>query len=177
MIRTSLFLTAAVMLTGCMTGQDTTAARSGDSTPAATAMLAAADGGSRGRATFAEAGGALVVRVAAEGLPAGAHGIHIHTTGRCDAPDFASAGPHWNPTSRQHGRDNPQGAHHGDLPNLNVGEDGRAALEFTVPEAQLAGLFDADGAALVVHASADDGRTDPSGNSGGRIACGVIARR
>jgi Cu-Zn family superoxide dismutase len=116
------------------------------------------------------------VDVAAEGLPPGTHGIHVHTTGRCEAPAFASAGPHWNPTARQHGRKNPEGAHHGDLPNISIGADGRGTLQFTLADAEFAQLFDADGAALVVHAAADDERTDPSGNSGGRIACGVISR-
>lgn len=78
---------------------------------------------------------------------------------------------------KQHGRDNPQGAHAGDLPNLVVGADGRGTIRLTVPQGSLSGLLDADGAALVIHAKADDYRTDPSGNSGGRIACGVIVRR
>jgi superoxide dismutase, Cu-Zn family len=114
--------------------------------------------------------------VQAEGLPPGAHGIHVHAVGRCEAPEFTTAGPHWNPTDRKHGRDNPDGAHHGDLPNIQIGADGRGSLNFVIPSASFAQLFDSDGAALVVHATADDYRTDPSGNSGGRIACGVITR-
>jgi len=130
------------------------------------------------RATLEQAGDAVRVRVEAVGLAPGSYGAHLHTTGRCDAPAFASAGPHWNPTMRQHGKDNPQGAHMGDLPNLMVGTDRRGTFEYTVPGASLSGsanaLLDLDGAALVIHGQADDYRTDPSGNSGARIACGVV---
>jgi Cu-Zn family superoxide dismutase len=130
------------------------------------------------RSTVSQSGDSLRVRVAAAGLAPGAYGAHIHTTGRCDAPSFDSAGPHWNPTGRQHGRDNPAGRHLGDLPNLMVGTNGRGDMEFTITSARLAGgaapMLDSDGAAVVIHARADDYRTDPSGNSGARIACGVF---
>jgi Cu-Zn family superoxide dismutase len=131
------------------------------------------------RATAEEAGGAVRVRVEAAGLAPGAYGAHIHTTGRCEAPGFTTAGPHWNPTAQQHGKDNPAGMHKGDLPNLLVGTDRRGSFEYTIPGAALGGrggnaLLDADGAAIVIHAKADDYRTDPSGNSGDRIACGVL---
>jgi Cu-Zn family superoxide dismutase len=128
------------------------------------------------RATASEFGDGIRVRVEAMGMPAGVYGAHVHTTGRCEAPDFASAGPHWNPTGQQHGKNNPQGMHKGDLPNLAVGTDGRGSFEVTIPGASMSGgpnpLLDSDGAAVVIHASPDDYRTDPSGNSGGRIACG-----
>ena len=122
---------------------------------------------------------AVVARIAVDltGLPAGEHGIHVHATGQCDAPAFTTAGGHFNPDSMQHGFENPQGPHHGDLRNVTVGDDGTAQQELTAPAGTtLAALLDADGAALVVHATADDYRTDPSGNSGDRIACGVITR-
>lgn len=124
--------------------------------------------------------GADSVRLVVEstGLPPGTHGTHLHTTGRCDAPQFTTAGPHLNPTSRQHGMRNPQGPHLGDLPNLSVGANGRGRLEAIVRGSLTAGaapLFDADGTALVVHATADDMVTDPAGNSGARIACGILA--
>lgn len=176
MIRTVPLALAALMIAGCMETGDTGAPSSLAASPTATATLVSADGAPRGSARLSDAPGGIAVKVEATGLTAGAHGIHIHTTGRCDAPDFASAGPHWNPTGRQHGRDNPQGAHHGDLPNLTVDADGRGTLNLSTPGGTLAELFDADGAALVIHASADDNRTDPSGNSGGRIACGVVTR-
>jgi Cu-Zn family superoxide dismutase len=136
-------------------------------------------GAARAQARVEPAGDSLRVRVEAAGLAPGAYGAHIHSVGRCDAPDFASAGPHWNPTGVKHGKDNPQGMHKGDLPNLLVGADGRGSFEYTVPNATIEGrgpnpVLDADGAALVIHAAADDFRTDPSGNSGARIACGVL---
>lgn len=128
--------------------------------------------------TIAQSGDSLRVRIDATALPAGSHGWHVHAVGVCAAPTFDSAGPHWNPTGRQHGRDNPAGMHKGDLPNLLVDRSGRGTLEHVIPAASLRGggaaLLDADGAAVVVHASADDDRTDPSGNSGARIACAAF---
>jgi Cu-Zn family superoxide dismutase len=134
-------------------------------------------GGARATAmlrTATEVAGGIRFTLDVKGLPVGTHGAHIHTTGRCDAPDFTTAGGHWNPTTAKHGSMNPQGPHEGDLPNLIVGSDGRGTLGITVPNATMAGLLDTDGAAIVVHAGADDLMTDPSGNSGGRIACGVF---
>lgn len=125
--------------------------------------------------------GAIVrLRLTVRGLTPGTHGVHLHETGRCDAPAFTSAGAHWNPTGRQHGSQSPQGQHLGDLPNVTIGDGRRGQIEFRVPNASLEGganpLLDADGAAAVIHAGPDDYRTDPSGNSGGRIACGVLGR-
>ena len=117
--------------------------------------------------------------VTASGMPAGTHGIHLHEKGLCEGPKFESAGAHWNPAAKKHGRDNPEGAHLGDLANLEVGADGAASANFTVAGAMMASgakmLADADGTALVVHAKPDDYKTDPSGNSGDRIACAVVA--
>jgi superoxide dismutase, Cu-Zn family len=147
--------------------------------PDATAQLVDKDGADRGRVDlFAERGG-LRLEIVARGFLPGTYGMHIHTVGRCAPPDFMSAGPHWNPTGAQHGRDNPMGAHAGDLPNLVVeaGLIGRATA--TVSSGALTGeggLLDADGAAFVIHAQADDLRTDPTGNSGGRSVCGTFAR-
>jgi Cu-Zn family superoxide dismutase len=140
----------------------------------ATATLRTADGAEVGRVSASEVAGGVRFTIDARGLPPGTHGAHVHTTGLCDAPDFTTAGPHWNPTAMKHGTMNPQGPHEGDLPNLIVGTDGRGTLGITIPGATMAGLFDTDGSALVVHAGADDLMTDPSGNSGGRIACGVL---
>lgn len=140
----------------------------------ASAMLRTAAGADVGTATASEVAGGLRFTVDVKNMPAGTHGAHVHTTGRCDAPDFVTAGPHWNPTSMKHGSMNPQGPHEGDLPNLIIGTDGRGTIGITVPGATMAGLLDADGGAMVVHAGADDLVTDPSGNSGGRIACGVF---
>jgi Cu-Zn family superoxide dismutase len=140
----------------------------------ATATLRTATGADAGRATVTDVAGGMRVTLDARGLQPGTHGAHLHTVGRCDAPDFASAGPHWNPDGRQHGAMNPRGPHAGDMPNLIVGTDGRGTVGVTLPGATVAGLLDADGGALVVHANPDDLMTDPSGNSGGRIACGVF---
>ena len=125
--------------------------------------------------------GGVTFRVDATGLPHGVHGIHMHAVGRCDPPDFTSAGSHWNPAARQHGMNNPAGPHAGDLPNVTVAANGVLGETVTVSGASLTApagtpgaLLDADGAALVLHASADDYATDPSGNSGARIACAVI---
>jgi Cu-Zn family superoxide dismutase len=136
-----------------------------------------ADGSLAARAMVWQNHASVEVRVQAAGLPAGHYGVHVHAVGRCDGPAFATAGPHWNPTARQHGSLNPAGHHLGDLPNLDVDESGHGRLEFAITGASLSGaggIFDADGAALVIHAAADDYRTDPSGNSGARIACGVL---
>jgi len=123
--------------------------------------------------------GGVTFRIDASGLPHGIHGIHVHSVGRCDPPDFASAGPHWNPLGRKHGLANPMGPHAGDLPNVTVAANGVLGDTVTLSGASLTAtgpgaLLDADGAALVIHAAADDNLTDPSGNSGARIACAVI---
>jgi Cu-Zn family superoxide dismutase len=118
--------------------------------------------------------GGVTLRVDASGLPHGVHGIHVHAVGRCDPPDFAGAGPHWNPAGKQHGFNNPAGHHAGDLYNVTVAANGVVGEAVTVPGASMASLIDADGAALVIHAAADDYVTDPSGNSGARIACAVL---
>lgn len=140
--------------------------------------LSDAQGAAKARATLKQQGGSVRVTVAATSMAPGVYGAHVHTVGRCDAPDFTTAGGHWNPTSRQHGRSNPAGAHLGDLRNLEVGPDGRGSVSFVMEGAGLADgprpMLDADGAAVIVHAAADDYRTDPSGNSGARIACGVV---
>jgi Cu-Zn family superoxide dismutase len=140
----------------------------------ASATLQTAQGAAAGTVSIAQADGALRVSVKAEGLPPGDHGVHIHMTGKCDAPTFETAGGHWNPTNARHGLDNPQGQHSGDMPNLTIGSDGRGTLDYTLKAGTLAGLLDTDGAAFVVHAAKDDQKTDPSGASGGRIACGVF---
>ena len=152
-----------------------------DRSEAAPTTLSLLDAAGRQRATAeldGEADG-LLVRIAARGLEPGTYAAHIHAVGRCDPPGFESAGPHWNPTDAAHGRDNPRGAHLGDLPNLVVGADRRGSVEYRIAGATLRGgersVADSDGAALIVHASPDDYRTDPSGNAGTRLACAVIA--
>ncbi len=140
-----------------------------------TFALVSAAGQSLGSVKAWETPGGVTFRVNAAGLPGGIHGIHVHAVGRCDPPGFTTAGPHWNPAQRQHGFDNPAGPHRGDLPNVTVAATGVLQEAVTLPGATLAQLRDADGSALVIHAGADDLRTDPSGNSGDRIACAIVS--
>jgi Cu-Zn family superoxide dismutase len=123
----------------------------------------------------AQTSGGVTLLVTASGLPHGLHGIHVHSNGRCDPPGFESAGAHWNPAQRKHGLQNPQGPHVGDLPNISVSSSGVARETLVLGGISLAALADADGSALIIHAQADDYSTDPSGNSGARIACAVLA--
>lgn len=182
-MRTLVFATAsALALAACNTqpAENTAAANDSAATnetiaaPSARAEMAVADGSSAGVATITQDGTGLKVSFMSQRLPIGPHAVHIHTTGKCDGPGFESAGAHWNPENKQHGTENPQGSHKGDLPNVTVAGNGTGSILYTVPNATLAGLLDADGAALVVHADPDDNVTDPTGNAGGRIACGVI---
>lgn len=146
-------------------------------TGGATAAVMDASGRELGSLTLADGTGGITVSGTLRGLPPGVHGIHIHTMGMCDAPAFTTAGGHWNPTSKMHGSENPQGPHVGDMMNITVGADSSATVQLTTVGGSLHGadmLMDADGAAVVVHAKADDYKTDPSGNSGDRVACGMI---
>jgi superoxide dismutase, Cu-Zn family len=148
----------------------------------ATANLVRSDGATIGTVRVFNEPTGVVLRINASGLPPGMHGVHLHAVGRCDAPGFTTAGAHWNPSSRQHGHLNPAGFHIGDLGNLGVGADGKLVAGLLVPGARLRTdsygdgpvVMDADGAALVFHAKPDDERTDPSGDSGDRIACAVL---
>lgn len=137
--------------------------------------FAGGDGTPMGTLSAEDSAAGLVVRLSGSGMPAGMHGLHFHTSGKCEGPKFESAGAHWNPDSKQHGTQNPEGPHKGDLPNVEVAADGTLVQTLTLPGATMAELQDADGTALVVHAAVDDNKTDPSGNSGDRIACAVVA--
>ncbi len=147
----------------------------------ATAELRNAQGQPVGNATLSEVGGGVRVIVEARRLPPGAKGVHIHAVGKCDAPEFTTAGGHFNPANKKHGLDNPDGPHAGDLPNITIAADGSGRLESMNERISLGSgsnsILDADGAAIVIHAAADDFKTDPTGNSGGRVACGVITKR
>jgi superoxide dismutase, Cu-Zn family len=133
-----------------------------------------------GKVSMAQDTAAVVIRIEMTGVPAGWHGLHIHAVGKCDGPDFTTAGGHYNPGIRKHGARAADGAHVGDLPNVFAGADGRVTAEIVARGVNLGGppnhLFDEDGSALVLHATEDDHRTDPTGNSGGRIACAVLAK-
>lgn len=145
----------------------------------ASAALMKGDTMPAGLASIVEAKGKLGLKLSLSGLPAGVHAVHLHMRGVCEVPAFTSAGGHLNPAGHQHGRDNPMGAHMGDMPNITVGDDGTAnvtlPLDYKADEL-LTALFDKDGGAVVVHAAPDDYKTDPTGNAGGRIACGAFVR-
>jgi Cu-Zn family superoxide dismutase len=146
----------------------------------AKADLLNAKGAPVGTATFSQKSNGVQLDLKVFNLSPGLHGFHIHAVGRCEAPDFKSAGPHFNPEGKQHGWDNPLGHHLGDLQNLNVGPGGDAKIRIVVPDVTLGegskSLFHEGGTALVIHEKPDDGKTDPAGNAGPRIACGVIIR-
>lgn len=163
----------AALLTGCTTMDDVPAGRVGQAT------LSFANGLPAGTAQLVQSASGLSMAVAVTGMSPGAHGFHLHTTGKCEAPGFTSAGGHLNPYDRSHGTLDPQGPHLGDMRNLDVGASGSATATVELPGDRMGSLdsiFDADGTAVVIHAGADDYRTDPSGNSGDRIACGVLRR-
>ncbi|HEX2449015.1 MAG TPA: superoxide dismutase family protein [Methyloceanibacter sp.] len=154
----------------------------------ASAVLKDAQGNEVGKATLTSTPSGVLINLDLTAIPAGEHAFHIHAVGKCEPPDFKSAGPHFNPDETKHGIMNPQGPHAGDMPNLHtssvdlqgVAGDGvtkrvtKAQVEVLNTLVTLSALLDEDGAALVIHAAADDYKTDPAGNAGDRIACGVI---
>lgn len=152
----------------------------GDETPkSAHANIVNAEGEKIGTATITPTSGGVKIAIDVAKLTPGEHGIHVHNVGKCEAPGFTSAGGHFNPTNAHHGINNPQDPHPhlGDLPNLVVNKEGKAKTTFTARDLTLANsLFHDGGTTLVIHANVDDLKSDPSGNSGDRIACGVIEK-
>ena len=146
------------------------------------ATIKNAQGAQIGTAKFSSAGSGVKVAVKVSQLTAGEHGIHIHAVGKCEGPAFTTAGGHFNPSNSHHGIHNTKDPkpHVGDMPNLTVGKNGKGSASFTIDGATLGdganSLFHDGGTALVIHAKADDLMSDPSGNSGDRIACGVIEK-
>ncbi len=140
------------------------------------------DGGGKavGTAELREGKEGVAIMVRVTDLPPGLHAIHVHAVGKCEGPQFTTAGGHFNPAQKKHGLKNSEGPHAGDLPNLLVAKNGAGRFEALTDAVVLGSgansVFDADGSALVVHAAGDDDTTDPSGNSGDRIACGVIVK-
>ena len=166
-------LIAAVPLAACSTIDDLQTERVGE------VRLDFANGVPAGTGQLVSDGTTLSLSVAMTGLEPGEHGFHLHTTGRCEAPDFQSAGGHLNPAGNEHGSLNPEGKHLGDMPNLVVGASRSASAEVEIgadTRALRETLFDSDGTAVVVHAGADDYRSDPAGDAGARVACGVLRR-
>lgn len=180
-------IAAAIMVGGglnaCTTtlNQDTATEQSTESGggPIAYAQLRDKDGAAKGRATARPMGDGVHITAAFENVPPGTYAVHVHTTGVCTPPDFTSAGAHWNPEGKQHGVANPAGPHKGDLANVTIGAGGNGNLSTHINGVTMTGgrnaLLDADGAALVIHSGVDDNRTDPTGNAGGRMACGVFS--
>jgi superoxide dismutase, Cu-Zn family len=182
-MRHALLLPFALLplLGGCADKTVTSLGRTGGAAPALmlTTQLLGSNGELIGTARLVQEADGTRVTATLAGLPPGSYAVHLHAIGRCEAPGFTSAGGHFNPAGRQHGSRNPAGDHAGDLPNVDVGADRRGSLDAVRPGLRLVGgtapLVDADGAAVVVHAEPDDYLTDPTGNAGARLACGILS--
>jgi Cu-Zn family superoxide dismutase len=166
---------------GSMADSDSAGAMMMAAGKTAEATIASASGsGLTGKATFTETGGAVRLVLTVEKAAPGPHAVHLHQNGDCSKPDATSAGPHWNPTKNPHGKRG-EGQHHaGDMPNMEVGKDGKGRLEVTVNEWKIGGsdtTANIINKAIIVHAKADDYKSQPAGNAGDRIGCGVVTMK
>ena len=169
--RVTLSLAAALGVAACST------VPMAETETLGSAVLLDTSGAPRGEARLLAVGDRTELSVTVEGLSPGEHGFHLHTTGCCTLPDFTSAGGHLNPSDEGHGLLDDDGNHLGDLPNLTARTNGTASTQVPIGGSRsyiLEQVFDADGTAVVIHANADDGRTDPSGDAGSRVRCGVL---
>lgn len=140
-----------------------------------------AKGNSVGMAMISPAkGGGVSVDLDVKGLPPGEHALHFHAVPKCEGPDFTSAGGHFNPASKKHGMENPEGPHAGDMNNFTVAANGTAKTTIVNKNVTMGSeansIYAAGGTALMIHAAADDMKSDPAGNAGARIACGTITK-
>ena len=166
-----IFYALPVLLAGCLFALSAEA-------QVAKATMKDANGKEVGQVALVQTPQGVLVKLSLKGAVPGEHAFHVHAVGKCEPP-FTSAGGHFNPAARKHGLEAAEGAHAGDMPNLHIPGSGELVIEIANPMISLAkgapnSVFDADGSALVIHAGADDYKSDPTGNAGDRIACGVI---
>lgn len=168
-MKKAYILSLALLLAGC-----------GNNTGNQEVDMKNADGDSIGTVKLEEQAKGVKLKLDLKGLPSGEHAIHIHEKGSCKAPDFESAGDHYNPEGKEHGLLNSKGAHAGDMPNIKVDESGEVKEDITLSKATLGegktSLYTKDGTSIVIHDGPDDGKSQPAGDAGDRIACGVISK-
>ncbi|HKZ08867.1 MAG TPA: superoxide dismutase family protein [Methylomirabilota bacterium] len=173
-MRRALVVGAVLILAGCATTTEEKAPLSAE------AVIKDKDGKQVGQATLIQTPEGVRIAVSGFRLPPGVHGLHIHAVGVCQPPEFTTAGAHFNPTGKKHGLQSPDGPHAGDLPNLTANAIGEGGIDVVNKLVTLTpganSLLGANGTSIIIHTAADDMKTDPTGNSGGRIACGVISK-
>lgn len=165
----------AILAAGCAAKSDDGAAAAGPEVTKAICVLHPTEGNDvHGTVTFTKDGDEVMVHAELTGLTPGKHGFHIHQYGDCSAPDGTSAGGHYNPTNMKHGAPSDTERHVGDLGNVTAGEDGKATLDWRDPVIRLNGPMSIVGRGIIVHAGEDDLTSQPTGDAGARVACGVI---
>lgn len=181
-MQTIFSICTAFALTGCVSSSETPIADQGQSsatTTLGTGILRLSDGTEAGTVALSQHAHGINLRITAKNIAPGPHGFHLHTIGKCEAPDFASAAGHLNPEGKAHGSLSAKGSHLGDLPNLEANAAGKGSVITPISgdsQQTLAWIFDTDGTAVIIHADPDDYTTNPSGAAGARIACAVLTR-